>query len=52
MEETALAAFERYVNFEFYKQTLLAAYLTLLFERYVNFEFYKRKMEWKKWHIV
>ena len=33
--------FERYVNFEFYKQQLKSKYWMLSFERYVNFEFYK-----------
>ena len=36
-------AFERYVNFEFYKTPVKSASWSTLFERYVNFEFYKTK---------
>ena len=34
-------AFERYVNFEFYKQSWSDFSSWTMFERYVNFEFYK-----------
>ena len=34
-------AFERYVNFEFYKTVDEKSYTDVMFERYVNFEFYK-----------
>ena len=33
--------FERYVNFEFYKTTVITSVGSSMFERYVNFEFYK-----------
>ena len=35
------SSFERYVNFEFYKQWRVDDFSFRLFERYVNFEFYK-----------
>ena len=34
--------FERYVNFEFYKQSRRLRQARKKFERYVNFEFYKQ----------
>ena len=37
--------FERYVNFEFYKQQQQAQAQVQEFERYVNFEFYKQRDE-------
>ena len=36
-------AFERYVNFEFYKTSIFEMAGAKQFERYVNFEFYKRR---------
>ena len=33
--------FERYVNFDFYKTSVICCYHYLKFERYVNFDFYK-----------
>ena len=38
-------AFERYVNFEFYKQRQQWGKSNMQFERYVNFEFYKQVEE-------
>ena len=37
-------AFERYVNFEFYKTSSLTFIGDTMFERYVNFEFYFIKL--------